>query len=145
LPSARSTRQSLCRVSHSAKRARHTVHWQSLLCRVLFLGHSAKRFAECQEVLGKEKQPSRHRVTETTSLPSVAGDTRQRSYLCRVFAEQHSAKNPLAGCRCFGFDRAPGVAPRSAFWSRTVLPTVARWFMLVHERQWTVLYRFGPL
>jgi hypothetical protein len=26
-----------------------------------------------------------------------------------------------------------------------VLPTVARWFVLVHERQWTVLYRFGPL
>jgi hypothetical protein len=26
--------------------------------------------------------------------------------------------------RCFGSDRAPGVAPRGAFWSRTVLPTV---------------------
>jgi hypothetical protein len=33
-------------------------------------------------------------------------------------------------CRCFGFDRAPRVAPRCAFWSRTVLPTVARWFAL---------------
>jgi hypothetical protein len=61
LPSAWSTRQSLkntrqrlCRVSHSAKRARHTVHQQSLLCRVLFLRHSAKRFAECQWALGKE-------------------------------------------------------------------------------------------
>jgi hypothetical protein len=32
-------------------------------------------------------------------------------------------------CRCFGSDRAPGVAPRGAFWSRTVLPTVARWFV----------------
>jgi hypothetical protein len=32
-------------------------------------------------------------------------------------------------CRCFGTDRAPGVAPRDAFWSRTVLPTVARWFV----------------
>jgi hypothetical protein len=31
---------------------------------------------------------------------------------------------------CFGFDRAPRVAPRGAFWSRTVLPTVARWFTL---------------
>jgi hypothetical protein len=28
-------------------------------------------------------------------------------------------------CRCFGFDRAPGVAPIGDFWSRTVLPTVA--------------------
>jgi hypothetical protein len=48
-------------------------------------------------------------------------------------------------CLCFGSDRAPGVAPQGAFWSRTVLPTVARWFMLMHERQWIVLYRFGPL
>jgi hypothetical protein len=32
-------------------------------------------------------------------------------------------------CRCFGSDRAPRVAPRGAFWSRTVLPIVARWFM----------------
>jgi hypothetical protein len=35
-----------------------------------------------------------------------------------------------ASCRCFGSDRAPGVTPRDAFWSRTVLPTVARWFVL---------------
>jgi hypothetical protein len=34
-------------------------------------------------------------------------------------------------CRCFGSDRAPGVAPQSAFWCRTVLSTVARWFVLV--------------
>jgi hypothetical protein len=31
---------------------------------------------------------------ETASLPSVPGDTRQRSYLCRVSTRQHSAKNP---------------------------------------------------
>jgi hypothetical protein len=41
-------------------------------------------FTECQTVLGKEKRPSRRRVTEMTSLSSVLGDTRQRSYLCRV-------------------------------------------------------------
>jgi hypothetical protein len=35
-----------------------------------------------------------------------------------------------ATCRCFGSDRAPGVAPQGAFWSRTVLPTVVQWFML---------------
>jgi hypothetical protein len=35
-----------------------------------------------------------------------------------------------ASCRCFGSDRAPGVAPQGAFWNRTVLPTVARWFVL---------------
>jgi hypothetical protein len=80
-------------VSHSAKKARHTVHRQSRLCRILFLGHSTKRFAECQRALGKEKQPLRRRVTETESLPSVPGDTRQRSSLCRVSARQHSVKN----------------------------------------------------
>jgi hypothetical protein len=48
-------------VSHSAKRARHTVHRQSSLCRVLFLGHLAKWFAECQRALGKEKQALRQR------------------------------------------------------------------------------------
>jgi hypothetical protein len=81
-------------VSHSAKKARHTVHRQSLLCRVLFLGHSTKRFVECQTALGKEKQPLRCRVTKTASLPSVPGDTRQRSYLYQVCARQPSAKNP---------------------------------------------------
>jgi hypothetical protein len=80
-------------VSHSAKRARHTVHRQSLLCRVLFLGHSANRFAECQGALSKEKQLLRHRVTEIASLPSAPVDIRQRSYRCRVSARQHSAKN----------------------------------------------------
>jgi hypothetical protein len=35
-----------------------------------------------------------------------------------------------ASCRCFGSDRAPGVAPWGAFWSRTVLLIVARWFTL---------------
>jgi hypothetical protein len=70
------------------------VHRQSFLCRVLSLGHSAKRFAECQGALGKEKRPLRRRVTETASLPSVTDDTRQRSYLCRVSSQKHSAKIP---------------------------------------------------
>jgi hypothetical protein len=35
-----------------------------------------------------------------------------------------------ASYRCFGSDRAPRVAPQGAFWSRTVLPTIARWFVL---------------
>jgi hypothetical protein len=35
-----------------------------------------------------------------------------------------------ASYRCFGSDHAPGVVPRGAFWSRTVLLTVARWFTL---------------
>jgi hypothetical protein len=36
-----------------------------------------------------------------------------------------------ASCRCFGSDRAPRFAPQGAFWFRTVLSTVARWFVLV--------------
>jgi hypothetical protein len=92
--------KTLGKMSHSAKRARHTVHRQSLLCRVLFLGHSAKWFAECQRTLDREKQPLRHWVTETASLPSVPGDTRQRSYLCRVPAGEHSTKNPPEGSPC---------------------------------------------
>jgi hypothetical protein len=35
-----------------------------------------------------------------------------------------------ASYRCFGSDRAPRVTLRGAFWSRTVLPTIARWFAL---------------
>jgi hypothetical protein len=78
--SLKNTRQSLCRVSHSAKRVRRTVHQQRLLCRVLFLGHLAKK-------------SDRHGtgVTETASLPSVLGDTRQRN------SGQHSTKNPSVG------------------------------------------------
>jgi hypothetical protein len=42
---------------------------------------------------------------------------------------------PLAerggGCRCFGSDHTPGVAPHGAFRSSTVLSTVAQWFVLV--------------
>jgi hypothetical protein len=35
-----------------------------------------------------------------------------------------------ASCRCFGSDRAPRVTPKVLFRSRTVLPTVAQWFVL---------------
>jgi hypothetical protein len=89
LSSARSTRQSLkntrqklCRVWHSAKKARQTVHRQSLLCRVLFL---------CRLPGSTRQRKAAVTVTETASLPSVTDDTRQRSYLCRVSAQKHSA------------------------------------------------------
>jgi hypothetical protein len=44
--------------------------------------------------------------------------------------------SPLTGtvgssCRCFGSDRTPGVTPQGAFRSRTVLLTVAQWFVPV--------------
>jgi hypothetical protein len=50
-----------------------------------------------------------------------------------------------ASCRRFGSDRTPGVAPQGVFRSRTVSPTVAKWF--VPDARGTVdnVYRFGPL
>jgi hypothetical protein len=50
-----------------------------------------------------------------------------------------------ASCRCFGFDRTPGVAPQGVFRSRTVSTIVAKWF--VPDARGTVdnVYRFGPL
>jgi hypothetical protein len=50
-----------------------------------------------------------------------------------------------ASCRSFGSDRTPGVTPQGVFRSRTVSPTVAKWF--VPDARGTVdnVYRFGPL
>jgi hypothetical protein len=42
-----------------------------------------------------------------------------------VVQETYDVEFDETNCRCFGSDRAPGVAPRGALWSRTVLPTVA--------------------
>jgi hypothetical protein len=53
--------------------------------------------------------------------------------------------NNVPACRCFGSDRTPGVAPQGVFRSRTVSPTVAKWF--VPDARGTIdnVYRFGPL
>jgi hypothetical protein len=85
-------------VTHSAKRARHTVHRQSLLCRVLFLGHSAKTLPNARKY--STKKSSRHGagVMETASLPSVLGDTRQRSYLYRVSPNTLGKEVTFAEC-----------------------------------------------
>jgi hypothetical protein len=68
-------------------------------------------------------------------VPKQNTDPGRRAILCwKVMAIELAwiSETPptwCASCLCFGSDRAPGVAPRGAFWSRTVLPTVARWFM----------------
>jgi hypothetical protein len=49
------------------------------------------------------------------------------------------------GCRCFGSDRTPGVAPQGVFRSRTVSTTVAKWFVPIARRTVDKVYRFGPL
>jgi hypothetical protein len=70
----------------SVKRARWTVYRQRLLCQIIFIGHSAK-----QLVLGKEKRPSRYRVTASGFTECLSTCTRQRipngsicQVLCRV-------------------------------------------------------------
>jgi hypothetical protein len=71
-------------VSHLAKRAQRTVHRQKPSLSSTFFRALSTDFIECQTVLGKESGRHGAGVMETTSLPSVLGDTRQRSYLCRV-------------------------------------------------------------
>jgi hypothetical protein len=56
--------------------------------------------------------------------------------------------HPLPGAPAVGVlgsTMHPGLLLKVLFWSRTVLSTVTRWFVLMHEKQWTVLYRFRPL
>jgi hypothetical protein len=131
LPSAtrqslKNTRQSLYRVSHLAKRARRTVHRQRLLCRVLFLWHSAKTLSSARRYSAKKSGCHGAGVTETASLPSVyrptldkesasgvplSGSlssalcgTRHSMPLCRVPGPPHSAKKlywcPGIGAEC---------------------------------------------
>jgi hypothetical protein len=54
-------------------------------------------------------------------------------------------KNAGSTCRCFGSDRTPGVAPRGVFRSRTVSPTVAKWFVPGARGTVDNVYRFEPL
>jgi hypothetical protein len=51
----------------------------------------------------------------------------------------------LRGCRCFGSDRTPGVAPQGVSRSRTVSTTVAKWFVPIARETVDKVYRFGPL
>jgi hypothetical protein len=50
-----------------------------------FLGHSAQSLPSARWYSTKKSGRHGAEVTETASLPSVLGDTRQRRYLCRVF------------------------------------------------------------
>jgi hypothetical protein len=49
-----------------------------------FFGHSAQTMSSVRQYSAKKSCRHGARVTETASLPSVLGDTRQMSYLCRV-------------------------------------------------------------
>jgi hypothetical protein len=54
-------------------------------------------------------------------------------------------QNLRGWCRCFGSDRTPGVAPQGVFRSRTVSPTVSKWFVPDARGTMDSVYRFGPL
>jgi hypothetical protein len=71
-------------VSHLANRTRHTVHRKNLLCRVLSLEHSVQTLPSAMQYSAKKSSRHGAGVTETATLPSVLGNTRQRSYLCQV-------------------------------------------------------------
>jgi hypothetical protein len=58
---------------------------------------------------------------------------------------QASSADHDPACRCFGSDRTPGVAPRRVFRSRTVLTTVAKWFVSDARGIVDNVYRFEPL
>jgi hypothetical protein len=67
--SLENTRHRLCRVLHSAKRARKTVHRQRLLCRVLFLGHSAQTLPSARQYSAKKSR--RHGAGQYSSKKSL--------------------------------------------------------------------------
>jgi hypothetical protein len=71
--------QLLC---HSAKPVKHSANARQIKFGELYIGNSF--FAECHQVLGKEKSPSRRPVTATEPLSSILDDTWQRVSL---FAE----------------------------------------------------------
>jgi hypothetical protein len=58
-----------------------------------FSGTQQRGLPSAREHSAKKSNCYDDGVTETAFLPSVTGDTRQRSYLYRVSAQQHSAKN----------------------------------------------------
>jgi hypothetical protein len=77
----KNTRQRLCQVSHSTNRARRTVYRQRLLCRELFIGHSAKTLPSASRYSAKKSGCHGAGVTETAALSSVLGDTRQMFFV----------------------------------------------------------------
>jgi hypothetical protein len=97
------------------------VYRQSLLCRVLFLGHSAKRFAECQGALGKEKQSLRRRRLCRVSRMTLGKETAREGPHVRFFTEcyvRHSAKHvSLPSVRDITLGKEPISVLRSWFFA----------------------------
>jgi transposase InsO family protein len=91
-------------------------------------------------MLGEFKTPERF----WTEAVNMACHAINRVYLHRLL-KKTSYELLTGNCRCFGSYRTPGVAPQGVFRSRTVSPTVAKWF--VPDARGTVdnVCRFGPL
>ena len=74
------TRQSVCRVQHSAKSLRQKISRQRFLCRVLFIGHSAKTLPSANPAPAKKSG----RYGAGSVIPYFAGchvrGTRQRFF-----------------------------------------------------------------
>jgi hypothetical protein len=126
---------------HSAKSEKHSAKWQRELDEhyigngffaEYFLSDTRQRLCRVSLVLGKEKSLSRRLVMETSPLPSILGETRQRGHqrgplsdslssalegtrqsllLCRVSGSQHSAKTLY---------RCPGVPSLSSVMTLTL-------------------------
>jgi hypothetical protein len=60
-------------------------------------------------------------------------------------SELMSLLDCYSGCRCFGSDRTPGVAPQGVFRSRMMSTTVAKWFVPFARGTMDKICRFGPL
>ena len=116
LPSACSTRQSpkytrqrLCRVPHSAKGTRQKINRQRCLCRVLFVGHSAKPLPSARKTLGKD-------------LHSAKIYTRQN---------ENAKKNPKIIAIFFSGEAATGQCPSISIEVAVIFEQISRLMWLV--------------
>jgi hypothetical protein len=64
--------------------------------------------------------------TPSTRTQKILSNHHTRRSLRRIHIQRCKI---IQVCRCFGSDRTPGVAPQGVFRSRTVSPTVAKWFV----------------
>jgi hypothetical protein len=89
-------------------------------------------------------------VTKITKRETIEGELgrfrlRQGEEPQDMYNRLKTLVNQVRNCRCFGSDRTPGVAPQGVFRSRTVSPTVAKWFVPDARGTMDNVYRFGPL
>ena len=131
------TRQRLCRVRHSAKGTRKKNYRESSLCRVPFVGHSAKPLPSAKELLpsaesalGKER-PVTAPVPLTAALPSAnPAGTRQRFFNfffenffaeCHGYGTRQSWKTRVSGAHIPSFAECHGTRQSSPLPSAMVM------------------------